>query len=125
MPSFSTLPNDGKVDDGNNRKLSTKKGDFVAKSNDLAALLFPDRHLFGLPAQGDIVELNDSIESEQEAIARRQLDGHMRADAAERRAERSSYVDATYGPAAAAAGPGPSSARFDRNVRPAASLADM
>lgn len=109
MPTFSTRPDDGKVDDG-----KSKKGDFVAKSNDLAALLFPDRHLYGLPTQGKIVELSDSSEAEsestQEAVARRQLDCMIRADAAEQRAEANGS-----GPAAEA-GPGPSSvaARLDR-----------
>jgi hypothetical protein len=118
MPTFSTLPDDGKVE-GKNKNGSTKKGDFVAKSDDLAALLFPDRHLFGLPTEADIVELSDSSEGEQpvsaqETVARRQLDGMVRADAAERRAERSE-VDGLAS-LAAEAGPGPSSvaARLDR-----------
>jgi hypothetical protein len=118
MPTFSTLPDDGKVE-GKNKNGSTKKGDFVAKSDDLAALLFPDRHLFGLPTEADIVELSDSSEGEQpvsaqETVARRQLDGMVRANAAERRAERSE-VDGLAS-LAAEAGPGPSSvaARLDR-----------
>jgi hypothetical protein len=125
MPTFSTLPDDGKVE-GKNKNGSTKKGDFVAKSDDLAALLFPDRHLFGLPTEADIVELSDSSEGEQpvsaqETVARRQLDGMVRADAAERRAnaaERRAERSEVDGLAslAAEAGPGPSSvaARLDR-----------
>lgn len=134
MPVFATNPDDGKVE-GADRKRKT--GDFVAKTDDLAALLFPERHLFGLPARAFVAgedegeEDEDEVvvveEDDQETVMRRQLQGLIAADAADQRAGASSGANGggggNGGGSSSQAGPGPATTSARRAAAQARSAA--